>query len=441
MIQEKGPAEHPYYGAWVNVVSDIIYFNDDHDHYKEMPLANISYISVVSYVDESPQDDYWIYFWPVIGGGNLSVPSKAGGFAKLIAALQKLAGFQAQRLDDALKHLGSKQILIFENKKKLVNAAVNFTGETTAFEKIEEGLWLEDRQQLIAWGSFGKLQEFSFIEKDERVAVNPQYYFYEYTLRDVTIFSGIQLSELNVETPSVYYDQKINKKWPVTRYAARIVLDHPGEETLALLSDHISSYWKKDPDELEEDYAVWKQGRVTVRLNIYELHGLDIYDNQCTMLIDYEPDLTAFFIDHYQQSLCIEDVKSFQTFPFHFEISQDYVEDSNVFYTPACFQSLFDQQLQSLIWIDENSRKIGFANSQFSRIFPYGKKSELLLEVCYWRNQLSGYTLYYKNQVKDPWFKMAAFSIENAGSEDDFINQLISLTGMPCGKQVDEQFY
>ena len=440
-MQEKGPAAHPYYGARVKVVNEIINFNNDHDEEQEMSFAKISKMSIVSYVDENPQGDYWLYFWPVSGGGSLSVPSKAGGFANLLAALNNLPGFEREKLDNALQQLGKKHILIFKSENPPVNAAINPTGTTTAFEKIEEGLWLDDRQQLIPWSSFDDLDKLTYIEKNKCFPPNPQYYYYEYTLPQTTIFSGIQVSNLKVMTPSLYDRQKINPKWPVTRYVAGIILGHSGEEALAVLRQHITACWKKAPDKVEENCTTWRQERVTVRLNIYKQDEFDTYGNECTLLIDYEPDLTPFYTDGYQQSLQIANVENFQMFPYHFNVSEDYIRDPNVFYTPECFKGLFDEQLKSLIWIDEKTGKIGFANQRFSRIFSFGRESELLLEACYWRDELSGYNLYYKNAAKSPWYKMAAFGVENDNSEADFMDQLITLTEMPCGRQEDRQYY
>lgn len=439
--QGKGPAAHPYYGARVKVVNDIINFNNDHNEKQEMSFTNINKMSVVSYVDENQQGDYWLYFWPVSGGGSLSVPSKAGGFANLVAALKNLPGFEPEKLDNALQQLGKKHILIFKSENPPINAAINPTGTTTAFEKIEEGLWLDDRQQLIPWGSFDGLDKLTYIEKNKRFPPNPQYYFYEYTLPQATILSGIQVIDLKVMTPSLHNSQGINPKWSVTRYAADIILGHSGEKALAALRRHITTCWKKAPDKVEENCTTWRQGRVTVHLNIFKQQEFDTYANECTLLIDYDPDLTPFYTDGYQQSLHIEDVKSFQTFPYPFKVSEDYIRDPNVFYTPECFKGLFDEQLKSLIWIDEKTRKIGFANQRFSRIFSFGSESELLLEACYWRDKLSGYHLYYKNAAKGPWHGIAAVEVENDDAEDDFVNKLVSFTGMPCGRQEDRQYY
>jgi len=321
-MQKKGPAAHPYYGARVKVVNGMINFNNDHDENQEMSFTNIGKMSVVSYVDENPQGDYWLYFWPVSGGGSLSVPSKAGGFANLLAALKNLPGFEPEKLDNALQQLGKKHTLIFKSESPPVNAAINPTGTTTAFEKIEEGLWLDDRREIIPWGSFGELDKLKYVEKIKCFPPNPQYYYYEYTLPQATILSGIQVSGLKVMTPSLYNHQKINEKWPVTCYAAGIILGHSGEEALAVLLQHITACWKKAPDKVEENCTTWRQERVTVRLNIYKQDEFDTYGNECTLLIDYEPDLTPFYTDGYQQSLQIANVENFQMFPYHFNVSE-----------------------------------------------------------------------------------------------------------------------
>jgi len=64
-----------------------------------------------------------------------------------------------------------------------------------------------------------------------------------------------------------------------------------------------------------------------------------------------------------------------------------------------------------------------------------------LLEACYWRDELSGYDLYYKNTANGPWYRIAAVEVENDDAEGDFMNKLVTLTGMPCRRRKNRQYY
>src|SRR5699024_11170045 len=109
---------------------------------------------------------------------------------------------------------------------------------------------------------------------------------------------------------------------------------------------HIATSWQA-PNKTTDNMAEWIQGRVTLRLLIHKDHELGIYGAKCTLIIDYQPDLTPFFTDAYQQSLQLKSVKSYQTLPQEFKISGDYVQVKHVFYTPtcfACFEAFFDKK-------------------------------------------------------------------------------------------------
>src|SRR5699024_8182013 len=185
----------------------------------------------------------------------------------------------------------------------------------------------------------------------------------------------------------------------------------------------------------------WKQGRVTLRLLIHKDHELGVYGAECTLIIDYQPDLTPFFTDAYQQSLQLKSVKSYQTLPQEFKISDDYVQVKHVFYTPTCFEAFFDNKHKSLIWLDAAAGKIGFANRHLCRIFPISKHSGLLLEIYYWRDEPGGYDLYYKNNKKKAWHHIASFGLDEHFSEDEFMNQWTSMTGIPCKRQERREYY
>lgn len=437
----KAPAAHPYYGARVKVENQTIRFNNDHDEKAQVRFHKISWMALASFSEENPQEDYWLDITPFDGEPRLSIPSKAGGFQQLLAALNELPGFQSEKFNDALHQLSEKRILIYENKTPLsINAKLLPTDANLAFDKLEQGLWLDERRELIPWGSYGDLGKIKGVTKERYQPPNPQYRSTNYHLKKVTILNGLQVDDLKVFGETARRPEKPNPDWPVKRYFSNIVMGSSGKETFSKLCEHIATYWKA-PEKQTESLAEWNQGRVTLRFFLNRDSELATYGSECTLNIDYEPDLTPFFTNAYQQSLQIEDVKNVQTFPYNFKISEDYILVSNVFYTPECFKDLFNEKHESLIWVDEKSGKIGFANPNFSRIFPFGKQPALLLEARYWRDELNGYDLYFKNTAKSSWRRMASFGVDADFSETDFMNQLTTLTGMPCERREDRQYY
>ncbi len=440
---EKGPAEHPYYGARVKIIEEKIIFNNDHKEKSEIHFENVSKISVVSYNKTQPQKDFWVYFWPLVGGEKVSVPSRAGGFEKLMLVLDDWPGLTSDKLKDAIQQVNEKHTLVYEKKdlKASITAQLISTKRNVAFEKIERGLWLDLREELIPWGRFGDLNNIKGMQKKWIDPPNPLFHQFNYSLHNVSILNGIRVNRLTTQTPGIRkIFGKRYKTWPVTGYWTSILLENSGKETFSKIGHHITGAWK-DPSLLEEHTVKWQQGSVSIVLTRYKKEELQTYDEACSLNILFNPDLAPFFTNAYQQHLQLEDLITYKSFPLNFKISEDYIHITNAFYTPNCFSSLFNQSHQSLIWIDEREQKIGFANPRFCRIFKWKKKSRLLLVTLYWRDRLSGYELCYSPSKQDDWQRVASFSAKEDFVEKYFIEQLGKLTKRTCQRTEKRTYY
>lgn len=438
--QEKGPAEHPYYGAYVKVDGDLIRFNNDHDEKREMRFEEVSRISIVSYVEENPQEDYWVYFWPFSGGGNLSIPSKAGGFQALTDALKNLPGFDVERYKHVVNRAGKKHTLVYEKEETPCTAQLLPVKDSTAFGKIAAGIWLERQQKWIPWGSFAELEQLNIFRKSKVFAPNTDYYYYQYLLEDVSIFGGLKLKALTTTTPVEGNERKLNAQWPVTQFYAGIILGKSGRETFTKLCEHFTMLWKA-PDKKTECVAKWRQGRVTVGLVIYKNNELGGYHSECSLTIFHEPDLRAFYTNDYQQDLRLDAAIHYKAFPIAFKIPKDYTVFYNAFYTPECFKELLNEETGGLVWVDKNTGRMGFAHAVYCRIFEWKDVQEFILVAEYWRDELNGYQLWYRETKTRRQRRLLSFSPPAHFSMEAFLSGLKALTGLECMQREDRQYY
>ncbi len=438
--ETKGPAEHPYYGARVRVVGETITVNNNHGEKKAMRFDEVSRISVVSYADKNPEADFWLYFWPFTGGGSLSVPSKAGGFSQLITALESFPGFDKQKYLQLIKGVTTQHRQVYKSDKVPTTAELTSGNAPQAFEKIEEGLWLEDRQELLPWGSFADLEQVKGVKRTKEFPPNPKFRQYAYALRDITVFNGLKLETLNCRTPGFSKQVGFNKQWPTTDFWTSIVLGKSGKETFDRLSAHFTKHWQ-NPTEDGEITKTWKQDRVLVRLTCFKSESFRGYNRDCSLTITITPDLSAFFTGEYQQQLQLSSAIQYKVLPASFGIDDDYTKNTNVFYTPNCFDGLLKPENQALIWVDEQQQKIGFANAKYCRILDLSEVKHLHLTAHYWRDKLTGYSLVYNNKRNRNWQSLVGFYPTEDYSVEDFLQQLKTYTGITCTQSEDRQYY
>jgi hypothetical protein len=241
---------------------------------------------------------------------------------------------------------------------------------------------------LILWETYNDLEKNKNITRKKVDFPNPSFSGYSYQINTPTIFGGLKLSNLFTQCDSFETKPKLNL--PVIEYSSEIKLGYlnPKNEFLKI-KKHLDIYFQQeaisqngemfDSEKEESLYAVYTIPNITVTFYCFYREEYQKLVTNAWLKIEFRPNTDKFYESDYQKNLQIHMNLDYEIFPFEVDIYENYRELDNVIFTPKCFEQLFENDNQFLIWNDIKEEIIGFGNSKYSRVFKLKDFKSVLL--------------------------------------------------------------
>src|SRR5690606_4679782 len=145
-------------------------------------------------------------------------------------------GFDTERYGRVKSNAGSDPTVVWKRPLK-ADARIVHPITAADLQYIEQGIYLEDRKQMLPWGTFAELLTTDGIERHGMTYPNPDFRGYAFSIERPTIF-GVEIKELTTETPSWPVGQQLHPRWPVTVYRSDIALGDGGRVGFEALTAH-----------------------------------------------------------------------------------------------------------------------------------------------------------------------------------------------------------
>ena len=386
-------------GERVSLAAGTVAVTRSNGHNEQMALADVDYVSVYSHRADDPNNPFYVNFRSNSVAG-VSVSSLAWGFRRLEEALPKqLDGFDTERYDRVKSNVGSDPTVVWKRPLK-VDARIVHPIAPEDLQDIERGIYLEDRQQLLPWGTFAELLTTDGVETRGMTYPNPNFNGYAFAIERPTIF-GLEIRELTTETPSWPEGQQLHPRWPVTMYRADIALGDGGRAGFEALTAHFRAALGA-PDSLSDGKddsvnglrARWERDSITLEIGVWIPYQSDDYRPACSLSLTRKPDLTEFYVSTYTESLELHDQLHYTVLPGKLEIPLHYINHPTAKYLPAALKPLVQADSEYIVWRDESEGVIGVGTHAYAHMLSMEQVDRLKFVGDYWRDAAQSLSLY-----------------------------------------------
>lgn len=380
---EKAPEMHPFYGAAVIINDQEINLKRSNGDYEAILIDDIDYITIYRFDYLDTHDRCWLNFRSYTKQ-SVSVCTLAGGYAAVEQFATRLADFNlAQYQAIKASTLEVKETLLWQKNHQADFAIEPLSTPYDALNLLQQGLWLENKKQLIAWGTYEELAQNRLIKTQLVNFPNPLFSAQSYAITQPTIFNGLKLSHLRTECDAAEGAYQLDL--PVLQYRAEISLGLNRQKSFDGIKRHLDAFFKSAT---VTDYAVkdtwrafWQTGAACVELYCFYRDVPDGWDNIAWLTIQYSPNLDRFYCNDYQRNLALNAAISYQLFDFSIDLNTDYRRVKNAIYTPGCFKPLISEAQPLLVWRDDHQKILGMASADYALIFNLDEIEQLTLAV------------------------------------------------------------
>lgn len=342
------------------------------------------------------------YFWVSIKSfttPQLDASSWMDGFQQLESWLWKLPGFDREVYLDFIEK-DTLSVVLW--RKDAPDEMIIHPAGSSSADLLQEGIWLDDQSVMIQWGTYKDLIANPLVHEVPDLHPNELFISTKYRINAPFVLNGVKLDYLEYRTDGYVPKEGFNSDLPVVKTNGCMQLGSHPKKAFGKLESHLDTYFQGWEVKKERDHRLsctYTRDRVSVNISLLYSEDLKDYDGVCWLFINYQPDLTRYYTDTYQQSLQITAAIGYRVFPFSAAIDTNYRlapgAECYARYTPACFQSLFTADTQFLIWIDPQAGKIGFASPEQAMILNSSdiKGNSLVFLSSYFRDSQPNITL------------------------------------------------
>lgn len=383
--------------------------------------------------------------------------SRAEGFSKLESWINQLPDFNENQYI-AMKATVGEQAKVIWLRPPIPNARLLTKNETPkAITGLERGIFVENLDRWLDWGTFSDLSRMrpkKWLTIKKTRYPNPAARGYTYVINKLEILGGLELTNLQSETPSWGAGGTFNPKWPVTSYWADVSFGNGGLDDFERLKLHFTHLigttdGHSDPtiDGNENIWAYWLADRVTIKISIWKPELLDAFQHSCRLDITYKANVDHFFTDTYTQGLVLHDQLRYLLLDGELSVASDYTNHLNSRFTPQCLSELIQTEQQYIVWIDEKDAKVGIGNKQNCQVLDRTELAGLSLTGSYWRDhpsELQFHSVPKKQQSLNAnrYNYLGELNTHQGDSNWPLIReQLEGFFGMPCTYFEDRQYY
>ena len=387
-MPEKAPDQHPFYGERLVIDGHHFRLIRHHHDNSEIHLNDVDYITIYRFDNLDAHDRCWLNLRSYSAQA-LSVCTLAGNFAALERIVSQLPNFDVERYT-AFRNakVGMAEAVLWQ-KVHTADFAISPTDVAdngkSALDLLQQGLWLEHLNTLIAWGTYEDLQNNKHIKTQRKDFPNPSFHATEYCITKPTIFNGLKLHSLYTACDSAQGALKLHL--PVIEYCAEISLGANRQKSFDAIKTHLDHFFQNNALS-QIDYSVkdtwrvtWQVQSVSVELYCFYREMPDGWDNVAWLRIRYAPNLDRYYRTDYQRNLVLNAAIQYATFDFAIDLNANYRQVENAIYTPDCFKPMITEAQPLLIWHDTQQNVIGFADATLALIFNVNEVEKLTLAV------------------------------------------------------------
>ncbi|MFT4182092.1 MAG: hypothetical protein QM636_09255 [Rhizobium sp.] len=265
-----------------------------------------------------------------------------------------------------------------------VNTRLACIPRPDGLDRLHEGLWLEDRTELLPWGVTWE----DLLERPDVLEPPISRGHTRLRLSPATILGGVSL----VEVESEYRMLPFRSGMPVTEFRAEICLERNGYESLRILSDHFNGRLGEPVEIRERDDSIkvsWLSGRQRLELSCEKWRGFNAWQVTCRLRLAHQPDASSFLRDDYTRTLTIHDDLHWQVLPARLRLPSDFKTCSELREMPDALKSLLKHDDHCLLWRDDRAGTIGIGNQNHACIFATLVVGGIQIEERYFRDHFS----------------------------------------------------
>jgi hypothetical protein len=374
---EKAPEIHPFYGARVVVnKSEIIQYSHNDSNIEKIEIDKIDFITMYCFDKFNENKRCWLHFNST-SSVEVGVTTLAGNFQELENLVLKLTDFNSKKYFEIKNSdIEIKKTILWEKKSVLDFELVSKSNSD--YTILKQGIFIENLDLLIPWETYNDLEKNKIIVRKKVEYPNLLFSGYSYNIKSPTIFGGLKLSNLYTECDSFQTKPKLDL--PVIKYNSDIKLGFFNTEKEFLkIKKHLDRYFNQDgfqdyfenyPIRKKEDIkAIWGIENVLITFYCFYREEYQKLDTNAWLKIEFYPNTDKFYESDYQKNLQIHKYLDYEILPFEVDVYENYREINNVIFTPKCFENLFENDNQFLIWNDVQAGIIAFGNAKHSRLF------------------------------------------------------------------------
>lgn len=431
-----------------------VYRNNGHD--ESIRVKEVDYISIYSVNTDKPNTEFFVNLRSFHQSG-ISLQSRAKGFSKLENWMKLLPDFDAEQYLSIKANVGEDAVTAWL-RQPTINARLLEVGEKPqAIAGLERGIYLENLERWLNWGTFGDL---SRLEPKERVSMkktsypNPDARGYTYIVKKPIILGGLEVANLQSETPSWWGGGTFHPEWPVTSYWADVSFGNGGLGDFERLKIHFTELIGKPDGHADpainggnNTWAYWLMGLVTIKISTWKPYQLDVFQHSCRLEITYEAKVDHLYTDNYTLELTLHDQLRYLALDGELSVASDYTCHPHSRYTPDCVAALIQAEEQYIVWLDEKHAKLGMGNKRNAQVLDLAGVAGLVLTGSYWRDSPTELQFHFlpKQQnglVTGPSNYLGALNSQQDDSHWPLIRErLEGFLGMPCTYLEDRQYY
>ncbi len=445
-----------YAGERVSLVLKSIYVYRYNSYNQSIKTKGIDYITIYSVSPDKPNTEFFMNLCSFCHQ-SVSVQSRAEDFHKLENWIMELPGFNTEEYHASKATVGEHAKLIWM-RQPVVNAQIlNKTVNSSLMQELNRGVFLENKDRWLDWGTFGTLQHLAtkkwFAIKKTQFP-NPSVRGYTYIIKKPTILNGLQLDVLQTETPFWWVGRKFDPDWPVTSYWTNVSFGYGGRDDFERLEKHFIQQIGEPMNDVDSSiqenqklWASWTVDRVTIKISTWKPYQMDVFQHFCRLEIINEANLDYLFTDSYTQELALHNQLRYLVLEGNLTVASDYTQYPQSRYTPNCVAELLQGENQFVVWVDTKHEKLGIGNKRFAQVLDLTEVAGLDLIGSYWRDsptELQFHVLPKHQKDMDILSSNYLGKLETPHGDSywpDIREQLESFLEVPCVFSEDRQYY
>lgn len=446
-----------YAGERVSLLFGGIHVYRDNGHNESIQTEEIDYITLNSLCADKPNTEFFINLRS-FQSNSVSLQSRAEGFTKLERWIARLPGFQSEQYLAMKATVGEEGKVVWV-RQPIANAEfVNVSNTPPAIGELARGIFMENRDTWLDWGTFGDLNRLvskRWLTMKKTSYPNPDVRGHTYVIKKLVILGGLELESLQTETPFWWPEGKPNPDWPVTAYWSDVSFGKGGLDDFEQLTLHFTKLLDNLPDGHSDPsidgenaiWAFWTIGRTTIKISTWKPYQLNVYKHACRLEITCMPHVEHLYTDDYTSGLTLHNQLRYLVLEGKLTVASDYTRHAHSRYTPECIARLIQPDGEYIIWIDEKHAKLGIGAKQHAQVLELVDVAGLELTGSYWRDSPRELQLHL-HVVSKQW---------NAHRTLNYLGELDSgqgdsrwpvvreqwerFFGLPCTYTEDRQYY